>query len=489
MPPTDPWAIGRGHELQTDPQARKQRGAWYTPRWVAEIVVVRALDGRPLPSFIVDPACGGGAFVLATLDGLVARGRTPAAALASVGAIDIDDGAVETTREAVGAWAAQQGVPGAVREVRFAVADALGPWPSTWPDPDLVVGNPPFATPLRGAPVPPEVEQRRTANPELFGPYADVAAVHFHRAVEATEPRRGRVAMVLPQSLLAARDVGGWRRHLTTTMHTCAVWATAEQPYDASVRVWAPVLAHRAGSEPVEEVSWAEQVAGELGAPDVVLPTGTGTLADLAEIGAGFRDEYYGLADACIEGRNGDVRPALTTVGSIDPLWCWWGERPIRFARKVWDRPVIDIDRLSGSVRAWCERQQRPKVLLPTQSKVFEPFVDERGAHVGVTPVISLVPADDDHLHAIAAVLLAPPVVAASYRRWFGTALSVDAIKVAARDVASLPLPVDGERWRAAAALVPEGPSALPSIAATMTDAYDADRSLLEWWSARRPQR
>lgn len=473
---------------------RTARGAWYTPRPVAEAVAAMAFGSTPgrawVPSFVVDPTCGGGALLLASLDRLVAAGLSAATALDRVAGIDVDEGAVATARRALDAWADGHGVS---NRARLVVGDALGSWPATWPVPDLIIGNPPFATPLRGAALPPAAHQLRLDHAHVLGPYADLAAVHLVDALARVGPQ-GRVALILPQSLLAGRDVAKLREVIDRDSPPQRIWCTSELVFDANVRVWAPLF--KVGG-PAPKESWAEMVAGALGAPSVQLDDDAGTLADLATATAGFRDEYYGLVDACaeaeVEGADGCREAArgrlrLATVGSIDPLWSHWGERPTTFAKTRWLRPVVDPERVPDSLHGWLERERRPKVLVPTQSRVFEPFVDRDGSMVPVTPLISI-HADEPDLDRIAAVLLAPPVAAWAHRRWFGTALSVKATKLAAKDVLTLPLPRHADAWSQAAALVGRGPDALHEIGRLMTSAYDADPGLFDWWADRLPAR
>jgi hypothetical protein len=155
-------------------------------------------------------------------------------------------------------------------------------------------------------------------------------------------------------------------------------------------------------------------------------------------------------------------------------------------------RPWIDAARLDDKVLAWMQRQLQPKIVLATQSRILEPVIDRRGQVVPATPLIA-VHAEPEHLSLVAAVLLAPPVVAWAWQRWFGAALAVDALKLAARQVLELPLPADREAWRDAAALIGDGTS--PSIedgwavscrvASIMTVAYGADEAVLQWWLDR----
>jgi hypothetical protein len=266
---------------------------------------------------------------------------------------------------------------------------------------------------------------------------------------------------------------------------------------------------------------WGHLGADALGAPG--LPPMSGRLGELAPATAGFRDEHYGLLAACRESDPTDDGPLageagpgggladvsggpageaggetvgrfarLVTVGSVDPLSVRWGHAPIRFGGRQWARPVVDPGGLSPKVRAWYGRQLRPKVLLATQTKLLEPVVDRAGRLVPATPLIA-VHAQPDDLDRVAAVLLAPPVVLWAWRQWFGTALAVDAVKLAARQVAELPLPADDGAWAEAAALVAEADGADPAAAwdlsveaaKAMTGAYRASDLVFDWWLAR----
>ena len=215
------------------------------------------------------------------------------------------------------------------------------------------------------------------------------------------------------------------------------------------------------------------------------------TLGELVTATAGFRDEYSGLAAACREAEPEDVRPRLVTVGSLDPLSCSWGMKPMRIAKQTWDRPVVESSLLEPRLAAWLDQQLRPKVVLPTQSKVFEPVVDRDGMLAPLTPVLAIHCPPED-LDLVAALLLAPPVVAWARRRWFGSAMSVQAIKLAARDVGSLPLPADAQAWSEAAGMISsaehagsEARSTAMAVAEVMNEAYRGTPDVLVWWLDR----
>lgn len=526
-----PWIAGLVHEQVATAKARKSRGAWYTPRSVVEgLVRLATIDGM-VPDVAVDLTCGGGAFLLALLDRLVGLGLSPAEAVERVGGMDLDADAVEVSRWSVMLWAVakRQSWSGATASHPMAptdfassvlqtatrnvhLGDALVDRPSRWASgPGLLVGNPPFGSPLKKGAIPSTAVVYRQDRSEMLGPYADLAAIHLSRAVELAG-QGSRVTLIQPQSVLSSRDTQPMRQRFETTAPTVAMWAAREPVFDAGVRACAPILhvggpraetvalASGPGVDPGPVVAadrWSYLAADALGAPTLPVMQER-RLGEVVSATAGFRDEYYGLVAACREGDGPLSSPVdagtarLVTVGSLEPLQIAWGRRPCRFGGTDWLRPVVDRAGLSAKVGAWFDRQACPKVLLATQTKILEPMVDRSGSLVPVTPVVAIHCAEFE-LDRVAAVLLAPPVVLWAWREWLGSALSVDAVKVAARQVADLPLPSDDDRWREAAALVASADHVEPqeawqiviAVARLMTDAYGASSEVFDWWLAR----
>ena len=343
----DPWLLGAVHEQSAPAADRKARGAWYTPRSVVEGLVRLATPDDRRPVKLVDPTCGGGAFLLAGLDRLVALGIEPEEAVARIGGIDLDPVAVDVARWSVRLWlAAHLRASGGEIETAGRIAvdvrqgDALAGWPGSWPRPLVVAGNPPFASPLKRGVVPASAAQRRAERSDLLGPYADIAAVHLLDAVERAGPG-STVTLIQPQSMLASRDTEPLRAHLADRAPLTALWVARESVFDAGVRACAPVLAvgaERGASaqvalasgpdvQPVGDRSpqpWSHHAADALGAPSV--PPLSGRLGELVTATAGFRDEHYGLVSVCREAEPGEATGGgtgsarLATVGSVDPL-------------------------------------------------------------------------------------------------------------------------------------------------------------------------
>lgn len=429
----DPWLPGERHELLLDPGGRRRRGAWYTPREIARLVASWA-PGEP----VLDPACGGGAFLLAA-----AEAGVPVDRLAGV---DVDPVAAAVTE-------ASLALLGRGR-ARIVAGDALtDPWPV---EPGAVVGNPPFLGQLR----------RATARGAGHG-YTDTAALFLREAVR----RAPRVAMLQPESVLAARDAAEVRAEVAP--HLAAVWVPGVPLFAADVRTCVVVTdrAHRgdarrlAGLPPVDTGTvrrdrWATAAAGDV--PDVELAGPP--LGDAATVVAGFRDEYYALGPHV---RERDGSP-LVTSGLIDRGRCLWGERPARYGGRRWDAPAVHRPPPSAA------RLLVPKVVVATQTPTIEAVADPEGAWVPCTPVVSVLPPPERIWHVLAA-LLSPAATAWLVHRSAGTALSSGAVKPTAPLLRALPLPTDAGRWDAAATAVRGGD--------TEVDAYGTGAG--EWWARR----
>ncbi len=304
---------------------------------------------------------------------------------------------------------------------------------------DVVLGNPPFLSQLSAS------TTRGGASHHGGGPYADAAAEFLSLAIRLAEPGDGRVGLVLPQSILASRDAGPVRADATASGSMCWSWWSPHHVFDAQVLVCALGFRidgpGRAGavSTPVgSDATWSHVVTGELGIPQLPSLATDGTVGDRARCSLNFRDEYYGLVPAVSDAGSG---PPLVTSGLIDPGRCHWGERPVRFAKRTFSAPRVDVARLDARMRAWARRKLVPKVLVANQTRIVEAVADPCGAWLPGVPVSSLVPTADTTVWELAAVLTSPVAAAAAWHAAAGTGLSARAIRLGPAALASLPWP------------------------------------------------
>ena len=469
-----------GPVIETTPD-RRALGAWYTPDWLVAMALDLVLGGVPAARSgslrVVDPACGDGRFLAAVLD------RRPGATVVGV---DIDPAAVAAARGSLGPSA------------HVLHADALAhDWHAD--QFDLVVGNPPFLNQLAAA------TSRGGRSALGGGAYADAAALFLALSIRLVRPG-GRVVLVLPRSVLATRDAAPIRAAVAEQASLDALWTADHPVFDASVLTvvasftkggrQAPV--HRWVGTPPTPVTrapfphhhddvagrgagtWSALVADLSGAPtDIARHLGGPTLATVATATADFRDQYYGLVGA-VGDHDG---PRLVTSGAIELGRCAWGERPVRFAGVRYERPHVQLARLTPPLAAWAQRRLVPKVLVATQTRVLEACVDRDGSWLPSVPVLTVVPTGGFDLDLLGAAICSPVASAWAAAHFTGAGLSSAALKVSARQLLALPLP--DRPWDAAVALLAVGD--LRRFAETMIRSYgglddDDRRRILDWW-------
>lgn len=594
-------ALGPIYELTRERPERRRRGAVFTPYPLAAALVATT-EAREGHLQVLDPAAGGGVFLLAAADRAVALGADPDAVVRSLHGRDVDGGAVTLARAALVLWLAGIAGPAAVTpsltaELRahVRVGDPLrGPASigDDGPEVDLVVGNPPFLGQLKR-----ETARSREEAAALAarfgvaaGPYTDTAGYFLLAGLRAVRPG-GTVLLVVPESILVARDAAPIRDAVLAGADLVGVWRAGVDVFPAGVRA-VSVQLRRHGPEhepgapaapstgtvirrwtgpavvpttPVDgEVApavraggpWGPLVADLAGVPAIDPAWASETtrvLGSIATATAGFRDEYYLVADHVREADGGDgaaedvaphsgpggtdpeepvvsadrqgpgrrtpgARVRLVTVGAIDPVHLRWGRVPIRYRRQAWNAPVVDVDGIDpdSALGRWSRDRLRPKVVVATQSPVLEVVVDHDGSLWPSTPVVAVVPSGDGgaghpgspgragtDLVMLAAAISAPHATAWAATRYGGAGLSATAVKLSARQLLTLPLPTDADRWQAAASALGQAEAAasagdgaawrdeLRRFAEVMVEAYPgttADRAVvLEWWWARVP--
>jgi SAM-dependent methyltransferase len=443
-------------------RSRRELGAWATPDELVGLVVGGVVDAAWVAGGhvrIVDPACGDGRFLAAAADAVDAAGGR-----ATLVGIDLDEAALACASARL-----------AGRPVDLRHADALD---TPWADGrfDLVVGNPPFLSQLaRGT-------TRGGASRHGGGPSADAAAEFLALAVRAVRPG-GRIGLVLPQSVLASRDVAPVRVEVDAVTDRIWSWWSPRRWFDAEVvvcalgfeRRWSP----RRGA--VGTGRWADVVTDAIGLPSTPPIDAAGTLGDRARAGANFRDEYYGLVDAVADDVDG---PPLVTTGLIDPGVCHWGARPVRFARRVHQAPRVDLGRLDDRMRSWATAKLVPKVLVATPTRVVEAVADVDGAWLPGVPVVTVVPHDGDAL-TVAAVLTSPLAALHVWARAAGTGLSATTVRIRAADLADLAWPA-GDLTDAVEHLRAGDVDACGTAVARAAGWADDDPAI-SWWRAARP--
>jgi len=456
---------------------RKLRGAFATPPSLVQLVVDHNMPDV-VPGTTVralDPACGDGRFLVAAGHALRLLGARP-----ELHGIDIDSAAVDAAESALVA----SGFEACVEQ-----DDALRrPWgDATY---DVVIGNPPYLSQMAAA------TTRGGASEHGGGPYADACAEFLALAVRLARPDGGRVALVLPQSILAARDAGAVRDEVDRLAEMTWSWWSPHQLFDANVYVCALGFTRRARGQPGIPTAWPHVVTAALGVPDLPPLATEGTLGDRATLSADFRDAYYGLVPAVVDAVDEEecggrgAAPPLVTSGLVDPGRCRWGERPVRFARRRLQHPRVRLDHLTPTMQRWAEQLLVPKVLIANQTRVVEAIADPGGTWLPGVPLLTARPTDHADVTLVAAMLTSPVASAWVWHQAAGSGLSATSVRLGPRWLAGLPWPA-GTLQRAEEALAGGDVAA---CGRHVMEAYALDPStpagaaLLSWWADRLPR-
>ena len=458
---------------------RKRLGAWYTPPLLLDRVLDGVLDGlapaATTTTRVLDPACGDGRFLVAIGDRLRRAGR-----LVELTGCDIDAAALGSVADP---------------SIRLIHADALT---HDWGQEtfDIVVGNPPFLSQMAA------VTTRGGSSRHGGGPYAGAAVEFLALAVRLADPDGGRVGLVLPQSVLGARDAAPVRARVAELADlTWSWWEPGQRHFDAAVNVCLLGLQRPANDSSTSTTTpstttrstWTSVITDRIGVPAVdfgSLAT-AGILGDRADLNANFRDEYYALVPAVSDDADG---PPLITSGLIDPARCHWGDRTVRFAKRDFANPRVDLSKLEGRFAAWAQRKLVPKVLIANQTRIIEAVVDPDGSWLPGVPVTTATPtghAVDDgagaSTWAIAAVLTSPTASIAAWQHCAGTGLSTTSIRIGPATLASLPWPAGD--LATAVERVRRGD--VTGCGRAVCDAYElpaADaEAAMTWWAQRLP--
>ncbi|MEY2795640.1 MAG: hypothetical protein RIR10_1356 [Planctomycetota bacterium] len=480
---------------------RKALGAHYTPPALVDHLIHEALHGvRALKEFgsFLDPACGSGNFLVAMAKEWARRTKEPISdvLLNRVYGIDVDGEAVRLAREALLALlpartstALRARVVRAL-ELHVINGDAL--------DVDVrarlgasefgvVLGNPPFLSQLKRGTAASRARARAVsvATHGVVRRYADGATAFLLVGLECLKPR-GRLAFVMPISFLSAGDAGAARARTREIAALRAIWSAHEGFFtDANVRVCAVVMerdgvSHGRGAassgrqkstsvrrafgaefEPLPSCAWSPStrdstwsplLAEAFGAPRAAMQMTEGeSLGSFASATADFRDQYYGLQSALMDDPRA-VAPLVTTK-HIDFACNRWGTCDVRIFRNARRHPAVDVEALSQQpkMRAWLEQRRTPKVLVATQTKIMEAWVDEKGLAVPLVPLLTVVPRRAADLWKVAAAIASPVVAARAVALYAGSALSSGAIKLSAKQLLAMPVPRDIMLWNESA--------------------------------------
>jgi len=469
------------------PEVRQARGLVYTPDAVATFV----LDKVSLSETgdVVDPACGTGVFLTSILSRAAVERREEM--LERLYGFDIDRDALGLARALLFALSGSREprvVKGLCERIteRDITLSLLPEWESRW---CLVVGNPPFVSPLRRTTVVPAFH---SVDPYhgLGVPTTDLSSVFVYRAAQMCQSG-GSVALVLPRSFPASKGAERVRGALDAGGKTVEIVPVGGGAFKVGAH---PVVLHyRRGDGSLDgsrerTVNWGFWLASAPKIPTIP----SEVLGRVASFRAGHRDEYYEIVSAVCEYGTGTDFVKVITVGMVGLNSSRWGKGVVRIARRHFSAPVVSPTMLKARFHV---EQLGAKVLIPPQKRVLMPLVDEMGNSVGLTPMIAAIPRGDSDIEPsqLASAIASPVSSALIETSCAGLGLSPHVLRFRAADLASLPLPIDYGAWERGTALYGAldgtDSNAVREFGEVMGGAYGLSdqcaQEVVDWWLGR----
>ena len=260
--PLPPFAAAAAaYPERLPPAERKRRGAWFTPRSLAQPTAQRTLAPllrRDRPLRIVDPAVGGGTFLLAALEVLVAAGLPAPHAASWLCGRDLDATAARLAADAV---AEASGAAADTLDLRQGDG-LLDLEPGSF---DAVLTNPPWETLQAG---PDAASRTRTLRPHFSHQghgKLQTYRLFVERAFTLLRPG-GRLGLIVPASLWFDRDAEPLRRLLLD--HTDWQWLFGFEnrdkvfPIDSRYR-FAVIVAEKGGRTRAVQVAFGRTDVAE----------------------------------------------------------------------------------------------------------------------------------------------------------------------------------------------------------------------------------
>jgi len=413
-------SVARVHQRDLERlNRRRAQGSVYTPQPLIDVLLDAAcVDGES----VLDPACGTGAFLVR----LVARASRPLDALERLSAWDTDERAVHWARLLTlmtlasrlkdGRHAALPDISGHIR-----VADTLLDCAEeTF---GLVLGNPPYV----------DSETMTQADPsnraEIAMRYSvargnwDLFCVFIERAVQLCRPG-GRVALVVPNTLLSAGYARSVRKLLAAKTQVKMVWDCSRSGlFDASVypvafvatcgAVHGPTVVRAFPDGPVTTETWpTDGSAWACGAGALVRDWSRfPTLAQVADVrGAATVAEAY-LLKPLLQEMDHSEHLKFVNSGTIAQGQLLWGNRRCRYLGRSLLRPVVSPDALRTLFPRRWEQARQPKIMVSGMSRALTCALDPDGAFLAgkSTSVVTSTTVD---LRVLLAVLHSRPVQA-----------------------------------------------------------------------------
>ncbi len=414
--------------LSHNPTEKKIGGAYYTPTQLVGFVVENTVRvwGEELPT-VLDPACGGGFFLLAAyqelLDGRsqnmgrsLTRAEREQILLDCIHGVDINPQAVTVTQLSLllklleNQSPSQQPLPDLNRNIHcgnavigedFEWNDSSQSNPLSWQKAfpnvlqsggfNIVIGNPPYIDSEWMTKYLPGWRQYCTNHYKSATGNWDLFCVFIEKALMLCRSD-GLISLVVPNKLASAEYASGARSLLTTTSQIITLHDYSQSAAFGAA-VYPLVFVARKGTGQLDQQQLDQQEPGAVWA--IAATVQQSQLLDrlrdqfpkleaIAQVnGAATVAEAYAMQELIEEGQpqeEGQSNHHLRMVnsGTIDRYCFLWGKKPMRYLGQSYLHPVIvKSDRLPPKR---LQQAKQPKIIVSGMTQRLECAIDKDGS-------------------------------------------------------------------------------------------------------------
>ncbi len=409
--------------LSHNPTEKKIGGAYYTPTQLVDFVVENTVRvwGEELPT-VLDPACGGGFFLLAAYQELLDRrsqnmGRSltrkerEQILLDCIHGVDIDPQAVTVTKLSLllklleKQPRSQQPLPDLSHNIHCGNA-VIGEdfewdnssqsnsinWQKAFPKVlqsggfNVIIGNPPYVDSEWMTKYLPGWRQYCTSHYKSATGNWDLFCVFIEKALMLCRPN-GFISLVVPNKLASAEYASGARSLLTTASQIITLYDYSRSAAFGAA-VYPLVFVAKKRSMPLDRQEpgavWA--IAATVQQSQLLdrLRDHFPKLEAIAQVnGAATVAEAYAMQELIEEGQaqeEGQSNPHLQMVnsGTIDRYCFLWGKKPMRYLGQFYLHPVIvKSDRLPPKR---LQQAKQAKIIVSGMTQRLECSLDQDGS-------------------------------------------------------------------------------------------------------------
>ncbi|MBW4514328.1 MAG: N-6 DNA methylase [Timaviella obliquedivisa GSE-PSE-MK23-08B] len=425
IPDINAKGLGEIYEqiLSHNPTEKKTDGAYYTPTQLVDFVIkntVRVWQGG-LPT-VLDPACGGGVFLLAAYQELLDRrsqnmGRSLSRIereqilLDCIHGVDINPQAVTVTQLSLllklleNQPPSPQPLPDLRRNIHCGNAviseDFEGHnssqnqtlvWQKAFPNIlrsngfNIIIGNPPYVDSEWMTKYLPGWRQYCTHHYKSATGNWDLFCIFIEKALTLCQPN-GLISLVVPNKLASADYASGARSLLATASQIITVHDYSRSAaFEAAVYPLVFVAKKRAMPLEKKEPGAVWVIAATVQQSQLLdrLRDHFPKLEAIAQVnGAATVAEAYAMQELIEEGQpqaEGQSNHHLRMVnsGTIDPYCFLWGKKPMRYLGQSYLYPVIvKCDRLPPKR---LQQAKQPKIIVSGMTQRLECAIDQDGS-------------------------------------------------------------------------------------------------------------